>query len=107
MTAIVMVNFFALRWRLSGLCSVASKPNIYKLAGMKGHVKMNSDRTYADYLDEKSIAEIQALEKETGKLLLAYYTPPVAANLTDQQLNKIKELEKKLCVRLVAYESHS
>ena len=67
---------------------------------------MDFDHTYADYLDEKAVAEIQALESETGKRILAYYTPPVSANLTDDQLNKIKMLEKKLCVRLVAYESH-
>ena len=67
---------------------------------------MDFDRAYADYIDEKGVAEIQALEKETGKRLLAYYTPPAAANLTDEQLNKIKALENKLCVRLVAYETH-
>ena len=67
---------------------------------------MDFDHTYADYLDSKGIAEIQAFEKETGKRLLAYYSPPVSANLTDEQLKKIRTLEKKLCVRLVAYESH-
>ncbi len=65
---------------------------------------MNFDRTYADYLDAEGIKELEALEKETGKRILAYYTPPVSANLTDQQLEKIRALEKKLCVRLVAYE---
>jgi hypothetical protein len=65
------------------------------------------DRTYADYIDENGVAEIQALEKETGKTLLAYYTPPAASNLTEDQLAKIQELEKKLCVRLVAYENHN
>jgi hypothetical protein len=67
---------------------------------------MDFDRAYADYIDEKGIAEIQALEKETGKRLLAFYTPPAAGNLTDEQLKKIRDLEKKLCVRLVAYDSH-
>jgi hypothetical protein len=28
------------------------------------------------------------------------------ANLTDSQVEKIDELEKKLCVRLVAYDTH-
>jgi hypothetical protein len=64
------------------------------------------DRAYADYVDEKGVAEIQALEKETGKRILAYYTPPASSNLTNEQLAKIKELEKKLCVRLVAYDVH-
>jgi alanine-alpha-ketoisovalerate/valine-pyruvate aminotransferase len=49
---------------------------------------------------------IQALEKETGKIIMAYPTPPVASNLSDEQLDKIRKLEKKLCVRLVAYETH-
>ena len=67
---------------------------------------MNFDYNYADYVDDKGVAEIQALEKDLGKTLLAYYTPPVASNLTKEQLKKIQELEKKLCVRLVAYEMH-
>ena len=67
---------------------------------------MNFDYSYADYVDEKGVAEIQALEKDLGKTLLAYYTPPVASNLTGEQLKKIQDLEKKLCVRLVAYEMH-
>ena len=65
---------------------------------------MDFDRTYADYLDADGIKELESLEKETGKRILAYYTPPVSANLSDEQLNKIKALEKKLCVRLVAYD---
>ncbi len=67
---------------------------------------MDFDHTYADYLDSKGIAEIQAFENETGKRLLAYYTPPASANLSDEELKKLKALEKKLCVRLVAYEAH-
>ena len=66
---------------------------------------MDFDHTYADYLDSKAISEIQSFEKETGKRVLAYYSPPVSANLTDEQLKKIRTLEKKLCVRLVAYET--
>ena len=67
---------------------------------------MKIENKFADYLDSESIGAIEALEKETGTRILAYYTPPAAANLTDEQVNKIKELEKKLCVRLVAYSSH-
>ena len=65
---------------------------------------MNFDYAYADYLDSEAIAQIEAFEKETGKRVLAYYSPPVSANLTAEQLEKIRTLEKKLCVRLVAYE---
>ena len=68
---------------------------------------MDFDHMYADYLDKEAIQEIQALESETGKRILAFYSPPVAANLSDDDLKKIKALEAKLCVRLVAYESHS
>ena len=67
---------------------------------------MDFDRTYADYVDDEGVDQIKALEKELGKTLLAYYTPPEPANLSDSQLKKIEELEKTLCVRLVAYETH-
>lgn len=65
---------------------------------------MDFDHSYADYLGKESVKEIQALENETGKLMLAYYTPPEPAGLTDEHLKKIQDLEKKLCIRLVAYE---
>ncbi len=67
---------------------------------------MDFDHTYADYLDEKAIGDIQTLEKETGKRILAFYSPPASADLSNEQLQKIQALEKKLCVRLVAYEAH-
>ncbi|MDJ0831466.1 MAG: hypothetical protein QNI92_16555 [Desulfobacterales bacterium] len=67
---------------------------------------MDWENTYADYVKKDGVKSIQALEKETGKLILAYPTPPVAADLTPEQMKKIRKLEKKLCVRLVAYESH-
>ncbi len=67
---------------------------------------MDFDHTYADYLDDSAIGDIQTLENETGKRILAFYSPPVSADLTSEQLRKIQTLEKKLCVRLVAYESH-
>lgn len=67
---------------------------------------MDFDHAYADYVDDAGVKEIKALEEETGKLMLAYYTPPEPAELKDEQLEKIQALEKKLCVRLVAYERH-
>ena len=67
---------------------------------------MNIEHTYANYVDDAAVKKIQALEKETGMLIMAYATPYVAANLSTEQLNKIEELEKDLCVRLVAYKSH-
>lgn len=67
---------------------------------------MDFDNTYADYLDTKAIEELEALEKETGKRIMAFYSPPANANLSGEQLAKLQTLEKKLCVRLVAYEAH-
>ena len=67
---------------------------------------MNLENTYANYVDDDGVAKIQALERETGTRLMAYATPSVAADLTAEQLKKIEELEKKLCVRLVAYKTH-
>jgi hypothetical protein len=66
-------------------------------------IKMNFDHAYADYLKDEDIKAISELEKKTGKRILAYYTPPASANLDDTVLGKIRELEKRLCVRLVAY----
>jgi len=65
---------------------------------------MDFDRAYADYLKDEDVAAIQALEKETGTRILAYYTPPLAAQIPEDQLQKIKDLEAKLCTRLVAYK---
>jgi hypothetical protein len=69
-------------------------------------ISMDFDRKYADYVNEKGVAKIQSLERETGKLILAYYTPPAAAHLSQDHLAKLQQLEKELCVRLVAYEKH-
>jgi hypothetical protein len=67
---------------------------------------MDFDHIYADYLDAKGIKAIEDLEKETGKRILAFYSAPANAELSDGQLKKLQELEKKLCVRLVAYNTH-
>lgn len=66
---------------------------------------MNIEHTYANYVDDEAVAKIQALEKETGTLIMAYATPHVSADLSPDQLAKIEALEKKLCVRLVAYKT--
>jgi hypothetical protein len=67
---------------------------------------MKPENLFADYIDNEGLAEIQALEKELGNTLIAFSTPPQPANLSDDKLARIKELEKKLCVRLVAYQQH-
>ena len=43
---------------------------------------MNLEHTYANYVDEKGAAKIQALEKETGTRIMAYATPSVPAPKT-------------------------
>lgn len=73
---------------------------------IRWEVKMDWNRDYANYLDEDGIKAIQELEKETGTVIMAYPTPPAAASLDTAKKQKIEALEKKLCVRLVAYESH-
>lgn len=67
---------------------------------------MNIEHAYAGYVDDKGVARIRALEKETGMRIMAFNTPSVPGKLSPDQLSKIQELEKKLCVRLVAYENH-
>lgn len=67
---------------------------------------MKVENTYADYLDEAGVSKVQALEKETGTLIMAYATPSLAADLPGDQLKKIEKLENELCVRLVAYKTH-
>lgn len=67
---------------------------------------MDFNHEYANYLDEAGIKAIQELEKETGTIIMAYPTPPAPASIDKATKQKIEALEKKLCVRLVAYESH-
>ena len=67
---------------------------------------MDFDNEYANYVDEDGVAAIQALEKVTGKTIIAYPKPPMPAELPKEQIDKIRKLENKLCVRLVAYDTH-
>ena len=67
---------------------------------------MDFNHAYADYLKDEDVNAIAELEKKIGKRLLAYYTPPASSNLEAAVLAEIQNLEKKLCVRLVAYDSH-
>ncbi|MFX1466215.1 MAG: hypothetical protein ACFFA5_07070 [Promethearchaeota archaeon] len=58
---------------------------------------------YAD-LSEMDVAKLRALENEMrGKILLAYQEMK-PAQLTEEQINKVKILEKELGVVIVAYE---
>ena len=58
---------------------------------------------YAD-LSEMDVAKLRALENEMkGKILLAYKEMK-PAQLTEEQTNKVRMLEKELGVVIVAYE---
>lgn len=59
----------------------------------------------ATKIDEKTIAEINTLEKETGQTLLAFQCHQLApAKLDETTLSRIQSVEKKLGVSLVAVE---
>ena len=54
-------------------------------------------------LDEAKVSEIQALEKDLGKTLLSFSCHDIqAAEIREEDLEKIKALENKLSVSLVA-----
>jgi hypothetical protein len=54
-------------------------------------------------LDESMVTEIQALEKDLGKTLLSFSCHDIqAAEVREEDLEKIKALENKLSVSLVA-----
>jgi len=54
-------------------------------------------------LDPDGVAELQALERETGRTLLAFSALPVVSDeLGDDELARIRELEQRLGVMLVA-----
>ena len=67
---------------------------------------MDWNHDYANYVDQDGIKAIQDLEKETDTVIMAYPTPPAPASIDKATKQKIEALEKKLCVRLVAYERH-
>ena len=54
-------------------------------------------------LNENQLTELQNLEKELGKPLYAYSEFDVKiATLSDAELNKVKELESKLHLHILA-----
>ncbi len=54
-------------------------------------------------LDESGMQRIQALEQQTGAVVLVMEKVHPLANLTDAQIMKIQELERELGVILIAY----
>ncbi|MBS7655745.1 hypothetical protein KEJ50_04500 [Candidatus Bathyarchaeota archaeon] len=56
-------------------------------------------------LSEEELKLIQKLEAKLKRIvLIAYEKPSEIAELTNKQLEKIKDLEKQLNVKLVAYK---
>ncbi len=61
------------------------------------------DRKFAR-LNKDDINKLQDLEKETGKVIIAYEPDSTYAKLSEDQLKKIQQMEKELGVILIAYK---
>lgn len=57
------------------------------------------------HLDETAVAKLRALEKETGKHIMAFEDGPPFAELSDEHLNQVQALEKELGIVLLVYET--
>lgn len=55
-------------------------------------------------LNKDAISKVQALEKEIGKIVIAYESESIYADLSEDQLKKIQQLEKDLGIILIAYK---
>ncbi len=64
-------------------------------------VSVNSK--YAN-LNKDQVTKLQALEKEIGKIVIAYEPESVYAQLSPDQLRRLQEVEKELGVILIAYK---
>ncbi|HSH41153.1 MAG TPA: hypothetical protein VK973_03405 [Arenicellales bacterium] len=58
-------------------------------------------------LNENKLKEIQALEAELGKTVVAVESQPEPASMTPAQLDRLKKAETDLGVVLVAFEKQS
>jgi hypothetical protein len=56
------------------------------------------------HLEPSVLEEVQDLEREYGIILLAFQKPPAPAELTQDQVIQIQQLERKLGCRLIAYQ---
>ncbi|NIB42692.1 hypothetical protein HBA55_24005 [Pseudomaricurvus alkylphenolicus] len=57
-------------------------------------------------LDKSALQALQSLEQEFDLTMVAVEQDPQPAHLTDDQLARLKELESKLGVSIVAYTKH-
>jgi hypothetical protein len=55
-------------------------------------------------LDDSTLAEIRSLENEMGKVLVALDPVPGYAELSADELQKLRDVEQRLGVVMVAYE---
>jgi hypothetical protein len=56
-------------------------------------------------LDEKSLEDVQAFEKKTGKTILAYSCRDIGiASMSDEDVAELRKLEDRLCLQLVAVQ---
>lgn len=57
------------------------------------------------HLDETAVAQLRALESETGKHIMAFQSGPPFAQLSAAHLEKVQSLEEELGIVLLVYES--
>lgn len=55
-------------------------------------------------LEPAEVEKIEAMEKATGKHMMAFEAGPDFATLTAEQLEQVQALEKELGVILIVYE---
>jgi len=56
------------------------------------------------HLKKDQINKLQELEKELGKVVIAYEPEPTFARLSEEQLKRVQEVEQELGLILVAYK---
>jgi hypothetical protein len=56
------------------------------------------------HLEHPVLKDLQEMEAKHGIILLAYEKPPEHAELTQDQLLQVQQLERKLRCRLIAYQ---
>lgn len=55
-------------------------------------------------LEGEALEKVQALEKDLGKVVVAYKPAPRLARLTPEQIQRMQQLEVELGIVLLAYE---
>ena len=57
-------------------------------------------------LDDNGLKALQALEKDLGLTMVAVKQDPQPAQLTEEQLAKLKNVEDQTGTTIIAYEKH-